>query len=954
MTRKYTLRIIIAGLIFILAGAAWFGTTAFAMQAEKPAPQLTSPLHPIFPLLDENRENVLESGNPVSTMNTCGACHDAEFIVTHSYHSDAGLLDFGTPGETGSERPWDTSPGLFGRWNPITYRVLSPEGDALLDLGTAGWLQTLGTRHVGGGPATTSREGIPLKDLAANPEDPETSLLDPQNGEPIPWDWAESGVVEMNCFLCHTPNPNNAARSEAIHTGTFKWANTATLVGTEIVSGSNGDFQWNPAAFDENGELLAEFVEIQDPTNDNCGLCHGLVHDNVEDPLVTYGCSPERWSTITTGQIISPQRLSDSGMNLANKEEMTRSWDVHAERLLKCTDCHYSLNNPLYYQEVGVTKPDHLTFDPRRLEIGEYLYQPLHQFARGDSAQNTFAAEINNSMRDCDDCHNTQTTHDWLPYKDRHFSALSCQTCHVPQLFSSANQQQDWTVLTLEGSSRTDCRGVEGDPDTLKALLTGYEPVLLPRESTDGNQTIFPHNLITSWFWVYGEPARPVRTIDLEAVYFEDEAYHPEVVAIFDSNANGSIEENELAIDAPEKETFIAGRLADLGLENPRIVGEIQPYSIGHNVATGEWATQECSVCHGNESRLTQPIQLASYTPGGVLPEFVKDSNVVFNGEIIANEDGTLYYQPSPQNSGLYILGYDSVSWVDILGSLVFIGVLAGITIHGGIRVVSAMRHPKHEAPTQRVYMYSVYERLWHWLQTFAIVILLFTGLIIHKPDTFGVFSFPNVVIVHNVLAAILALNAAFSLFYHLASGEIQQYIPRPHGFFDQMFTQAKFYIDGIFKNGEHPFEKTPDKKLNPLQQITYFGILNVLLPLQGITGILIWGAQRWPDLADNLGGLPFLSPLHTLTAWLFASFIVLHVYLTTTGHKPLTGIEAMITGWEDMETDDPEAANQTPEGDEQTEIPAGVAIPEDETQPKGKSHSQSQPEYPVDEESEL
>ena len=96
--------------------------------------------------------------------------------------------------------------------------------------------------------------------------------------------------------------------------------------------------------------------QIQDPTNNNCGACHGLVHDNVEDPLVTLGCSPERWSTITTGQIISPQKMSDSGMNLANKETLNRSWDIHAERLLNCVDCHYSINNPLYYQESETTQ----------------------------------------------------------------------------------------------------------------------------------------------------------------------------------------------------------------------------------------------------------------------------------------------------------------------------------------------------------------------------------------------------------------------------------------------------------------------------------------------------------------------------------------------------------------------------------------------------------------------
>ena len=110
-------------------------------------------------------------------------------------------------------------------------------------------------------------------------------------------------------------------------------------------------------------------------------------------------------------------------------------------------------------------------------------------------------------------------------------------------------------------------------------------------------------------------PPDPVRTIDLEAVYFEGEAYHPEVVAQFDTNGNGSIDEAELAIDTPEKETFIAGQLTALGLKNPRIVGEIQPYSIGHNVATGEWATQECSACHGEESRLSQQPSSSPATP---------------------------------------------------------------------------------------------------------------------------------------------------------------------------------------------------------------------------------------------------------------------------------------------------------------------------------------------------
>jgi len=279
----------------------------------------------------------------------------------------------------------------------------------------------------------------------------------------------------------------------------------------------------------------------------------------------------------------------------------------------------------------------------------------------------------------------------------------------------------------------------------------------------------------------------------------------------------------------------------------------------------------------------------------------VKDANTAANGALY-DEAGALYYRPSTQAQQLYVFGHDRVGWVDWLGALAFVGVLAAISAHGGLRFYASLRGPRHKAPARRVYMYAVYERFWHWLQTFAIVLLLLTGLVIHRPDVFGLFSFPHVVIVHNVLAAILVINAALSLFYHLASGEIRQFLPRPYGFFDQAIVQARFYLQGIFRGDPHPFEKTPQKKMNPLQQLTYFGILNVLLPLQVITGALMWGVQRWPQAANWFGGLPFLAPFHSLIAWLFAAFIAAHVYLTTTGHEPTAGVKAMMLGWEEVE----------------------------------------------------
>ena len=137
-----------------------------------------------------------------------------------------------TAGQTTSGKPWDASNGLFGKWDPLTYRYLSQTGDERLDLTTAEWLMVNGARIAGGGPAVTSRDGQPLTSLAPDPDNPETSLLDPPPARPSPGTGQKSGVLEMNCFLCHTPNPNNAARIAAIQAGKFGGANTATLLGT--------------------------------------------------------------------------------------------------------------------------------------------------------------------------------------------------------------------------------------------------------------------------------------------------------------------------------------------------------------------------------------------------------------------------------------------------------------------------------------------------------------------------------------------------------------------------------------------------------------------------------------------------------------------------------------------------------------------------------------------------
>jgi thiosulfate reductase cytochrome b subunit len=415
-----------------------------------------------------------------------------------------------------------------------------------------------------------------------------------------------------------------------------------------------------------------------------------------------------------------------------------------------------------------------------------------------------------------------------------------------------------------------------------------------------------PYNLITTFYWVYRDAAgnrRPVRLADLKAAFLDNGAHAAEIVAAFDTNADGRLVRSELVIDTPTKEQLIQQRLGALGLADVRIEGLVQPYSINHGVTRGEHALSDCRDCHSESSRVAQAMLLADHAP--VTPVFATDNNVAGTGQMVAAADGALYYQPLPANDRMYVFGSSRVAWIDQLGLFALAGTLFGVLGHGSLRFIAARRRPHGHAPTRRVRMYDAYRRFWHWLQAASIIALLLTGLVIHRPDLFAAFSFRGVVTLHNILAVILVVNAALSFFYHVATERMREYLPRFYGFFDDSILQAKYYISGIFKGEPHPFEKRPDSRMNPIQKLTYFGILNVLLPAQIASGALIWGAQRWPEIAATLGGLPFLASVHALVAWLFASFIIGHVYLTTTGPTPLEAIRGMVTGFEEVETHD-------------------------------------------------
>ena len=200
------------------------------------------------------------------------------------------------------------------------------------------------------------------------------------------------------------------------------------------------------------------------------------------------------------------------------------------------------------------------------------------------------------------------------------------------------------------------------------------------------------------------------------------------------------------------------------------------------------------------------------------------------------------------------------------------------------------------------VQVYSRFERFWHWAQALLILFLGLTGFEIH--GSFEFFGYDQAVRYHSAAAIALIVLIAFAVFWHLTTGEWRQYLPTRRN----LKAQVTYYLVGIFRHAPHPTKKTALSKLNPLQKLVYLGLKILVIPVMVLSGLL-YLFYRYPQRhgieALDVEGLRTIAIVHTAGAFLLVTFVIAHVYLTTTGRTATSNLEAMITGMEELEEEE-------------------------------------------------
>jgi thiosulfate reductase cytochrome b subunit len=201
-----------------------------------------------------------------------------------------------------------------------------------------------------------------------------------------------------------------------------------------------------------------------------------------------------------------------------------------------------------------------------------------------------------------------------------------------------------------------------------------------------------------------------------------------------------------------------------------------------------------------------------------------------------------------------------------------------------------------------RIMLVSMPIRIWHFVHGICIILLILTGIPLRYPDLYVLFgTVRKTVQLHNLFGFIVTADYFLWFIYYVMKREmVKQYIPTIKDLTEGTMRQGNYYFFRIFFGDPAPFEPSPEAKFNSLQKITYAGIMLFILPLQIFTGILLIDLEFFLPVIAVLGGVRVVDAFHVILAYVFTSFLIMHLYLATLGHTFSAHFKMIILGYEE------------------------------------------------------
>jgi thiosulfate reductase cytochrome b subunit len=199
----------------------------------------------------------------------------------------------------------------------------------------------------------------------------------------------------------------------------------------------------------------------------------------------------------------------------------------------------------------------------------------------------------------------------------------------------------------------------------------------------------------------------------------------------------------------------------------------------------------------------------------------------------------------------------------------------------------------------KKTYLHPIPIRIWHWINAGLIFFLIITGVQLRFPRV-SIFLYSHVVYLHKIVGFVMVGSFFYWLVYYVISGDLRKHYMFRRRDAKGLLPQASYYTFSLFKGARSPFTPSTNSKFNPLQKIAYLSLMFILTPVIIVTGILFSDIAYFLKIINYIGGVRILDAIHVATGYAFLLYVIIHLYMSTLGHRITTHTKAMITGYEE------------------------------------------------------